>query len=128
MKWGIVSGILVAVLLASSVAFAQQAPAIKIAVAANGSTPSASVTGQPGRAPYFLFFDTQGRFLGAQENPYRDTGGAGISTVEFLARKGISTLVAESFGPRIVEILKEKAIRPVEFRGNAADAAKKECR
>lgn len=122
MKRSVVAGLAISLLLTSVVVLAQQDRSEKIAVAASGKTPSASVGSQPGRAPYFLFFDKQGTFVEAVDNPYKDAGGAGISTVEFLAGKGITVLVAEGYGPRIVEIMKSKGIRPVEFKGIAADA------
>ena len=110
---------------ASMPAFAQQGKAAMLAVAANGNTASAGVGNQAGRSPFFLFFDKQGTFVEAVSNPYKDSGNAGIPALELLAGKGIKVLVAESFGGRIVEVMKEKGIRPVEFKGSAKDAAKK---
>ena len=104
---------------------AQQGNASMVAVAANGNTVSAAVGNQPGRSPFFLFFDKKGAFVEAVSNPYKDSGNAGIPTLELLAGKGIKVLVAGSFGGRIVEIMKEKGIRPVEFKGSAKDAVKK---
>ena len=113
-------------LLAISVsALAQPVKSPTIAVAANGNTVSASVGNQPGRSPYFLLFDKQGAFVEAATNPYKDSGNAGIPTLDFLAIKGIKVLVAESFGPKIVEVMKDKGIRPVEFKGGAKDAVKR---
>ena len=96
-----------------------------IAVAANGNTVSASVGKQPGRSPFFLLFDTKGAFVEAASNPYKDAGNAGIPTLDFLASKGIKVLVSGSFGPKIVEVMKDKGIRPVEFKGSAKDAVQK---
>ena len=96
-----------------------------IAVAASDKTVSASVSSQAGRSPYFLLFDKQGIFVEAANNSYKDAGNAGNSTLDFLASKGIKVLVAESFGPKIVEVMKDKGIRPVELKGNARDAVKK---
>jgi predicted Fe-Mo cluster-binding NifX family protein len=112
-------------LTATTFVLAQQGNARMIAVAANGNTISASVGSQPGRSPFFLFFDKQGTFVEAVNNPYKDAGNAGIPTLDFLASKGIKVLVAESYGPKIVEVMKEKGIRPVEFKGSAKDAVKK---
>jgi len=125
MKKFVVAGLAVSLLLTSVLVLAQQDRAEKIAVAANGKAPSAAVGIQPGRAPYFLFFDKRGAFVEAVDNPYKDAGSAGISTVDFLAGKGVSVLVAEGYGPRIVEVMKGKGIRAVTFTGTAADAVKK---
>ena len=125
MKKFVVAGLAVSLLLTSVLVLAQQDRAEKIAVAASGKAPSAAVGSQPGRAPYFLFFDKRGAFVEAVDNPYKDAGGAGISTIEFLAGKGITVLVAGDYGPRIVEVMKGKGIRAVTFTGTAADAVKK---
>jgi predicted Fe-Mo cluster-binding NifX family protein len=125
MKRFVVAGLAVSLLLTSVLVLAQQDRAEKIAVAASGKAPSAAVGSQPGRAPYFLFFDKRGAFVEAVDNPYKDAGGAGISTVEFLAGKGVTVLVAGDYGPRIVEVMKGKGIRAVTFTGTAADAVTK---
>lgn len=96
-----------------------------IAVAASDKTVSASVSSQAGRSPYFLLFDKQSALVEAVDNPYKDAGNAGIPTLDFLASKGVKVLVAEGFGSKIVEVMKSKGIRPVEFKGNAKDAIKK---
>ena len=72
-----------------------------------------------------MVFDKQGRFVEVVDNPYKDAGNAGIPTLDFLAGKGVKTVVAEGFGPKIVEVMKSKDMRPVEFKGNARDAVKK---
>jgi len=96
-----------------------------VAVAAIDKTVSAPVSNQAGRSPFFLLFDKQGSFVEAVGNPYKDAGNAGIPTLDFLASKGIKVLVAESYGPKIVEVMRDKGIRPVEFKGSARDAVKK---
>jgi predicted Fe-Mo cluster-binding NifX family protein len=96
-----------------------------IAVAASNKTVSASVSSQAGRSPFFLLFDKQGTFVEAVDNPYKDAGNAGIPSLDFLASKGVKVLVAEGFGSKIVEVMKSKGMRPVEFKGNAKDAVKK---
>ena len=125
MKKYVGASVAVLLLLTCGGVLADQDKSEKIAIAASGRLPTASVSGQPGRAPYFLFFDTQGRFVEAVGNPYKDAGGAGISAVDFLAGKGVTVLVAESYGPRIVEVMQGKGIRAVTFTGTAADAVKK---
>ena len=71
----------------SGVAFAGQE---KIAVAANGETPEASVSSRPGLAPFILFFDAEGKFMEAVPNP----GKNGIVVAGFLAKRGVTTIVA----------------------------------
>ncbi|MCX7140625.1 MAG: hypothetical protein NT123_05865 [Proteobacteria bacterium] len=112
-------------IVTSGLGLAQKNKSERVAVAANDKTIAASVGSQAGRSPYFLFFDKQGAFVEAVDNPYKNGGNAGIPALEFLAGKGVTILVAEGFGPKIVEVMKSKGMRPVEFKGNAKDAAKK---
>jgi len=123
----LISQCLAALLLVTSgFVLAQQNKSEMIAVAASNKTVSASVSSQAGLSPFFLLFDKQGTFVEAVDNPYaKDAGRAGIPTVDFLAGKGVKVLVAGSFGPNIIEVMKDKGMRPVEFKGNAKDAVKK---
>jgi len=122
MKKGI-SVMLTMLFLVSGIAFAGQKE--KIAVAANEKVPEAAVSGQAGRSSFFLLFDEKGTFLEAMVNPYKEGSSAGIAVVDFLATKGVTVVVAVSFGDRIAEVMKNKGIRAVAFRGKAADAVKK---
>lgn len=125
MKKLIVAGLAVLLLATTGVVPAQPDGARVIAIAASGKLVSDSVSTQAGRSPFFLFFDNQGSFVEAVANPYKDAANAGIPTLDFLASKGVKVLVAESFGPKIVEVMKDKGIRPVEFKGSAKDAVMK---
>ena len=91
-----------------------------IAVAADGETPEASVSGRAGWAPFILFFDADAKFMGASVNPGKD----GLTVADFLVKKGATVIVAEWFGPRIVEVLKDKGIRAVTFTGSAEVAVR----
>ena len=101
----------------SGVAFAGQE---KIAVAADGETPEASVSSRAGLAPFILFFDADGRFIEAFVSPGKD----GLTVAGFLAEKGATVVVAQGFGPRIVEVMKGKGIKAVAFTGSAQVAVK----
>jgi predicted Fe-Mo cluster-binding NifX family protein len=125
MKKLIFAGLAVLLVATAGFVLAQQGSARTIAIAASGKLISASVSNQAGRSPFFLFFDNQGTFIEAVDNPYKDVGNAGIPTLDFLAGKGVKVLVAESFGSKIVEVMKDKGIRPVEFKGSAKDAVRK---
>lgn len=111
-------------LLASTALFAQAGGPDLIAVAATGRTPSAAVSSQAGRSPYFLLFDKQGTFVEAVDNPFKDGANAGIPAVNFLAGKGAKVIVAEGFGAKIAADMKSKGVQPVEFKGTANDAAR----
>ena len=97
---------------------------VKIAVATSDKTPGASVSKQAGPSPFFLLFDGKGKLVEAFDNPYKE-GEGGIAITDFLAGKGVTVIVAEEFGDRIVRIMKEKGIRAIAFKGSAEEAVKK---
>jgi predicted Fe-Mo cluster-binding NifX family protein len=98
----------------------------KIAVAAEGKTAAAKVSGVAARSPYFLIFDGSGKFLEAADNPYKGAkGGAGTSVVPFLAQKGATLIVAGEFGENMTQAMKGKGMRYLEFKGSAEEALKK---
>ncbi len=70
MRTFVLAGLALSLPVTSVFVFAQQSRPEKIAVAASGKTPSALVSSQPGRSPFLLFFDKQGTFIEAAENPY----------------------------------------------------------
>lgn len=100
-------------------------PKEKIAVAGNDKMPTSAVSGQAGKANYYLFFDGKGKLIEAVENPYKDRDGAGKLVADFLAGKGVTVVVAEGFGGPIVDVMKGKGIKPVVFKGSIEGAVKK---
>jgi len=99
----------------------------KIAVATEGDTPAASVSRQAGSSPFFLLFDKGGTFVEAIKNPAQEGGmgqGGGKAVVDFLVDRAVKAIVAEVFGNTIMEYMRSKGIRPVAFKGNAAEAAR----
>jgi predicted Fe-Mo cluster-binding NifX family protein len=59
-------------------------------------------------------------------NPHKDArGGAGTQAVDLLAGKGVKVVVAGEFGPRMVDAMKGRGMRYLEFKGSVADAVKK---
>ena len=91
-----------------------------IAVAADGETPEASVSSRLGWAPFILFFDANGKFMEASISPGKD----GLTVADFLVKKGATVIIAQWFGPKIVEVLKGKGITAVTFTGSAGVAVK----
>jgi len=108
-----------ALLLASSFGFAGQRE--KIAVIADGKTLEAKVSGQPARSPFILFFDEKGKLIEVIANPAKD----GVAVTEFLAGKGVTVAVAGEYGPQIVDVMKNKGIKAVAFKGSVEEAVKK---
>ena len=98
----------------------------RIAVASDGSTPASAVSPVAARSSYYLIFDGKGAFIEAISNPHKNAGGgAGTLVVNFLAGKGVKTIIAGTFGNKMVMSMKAKDIHYIEFRGTTADAVKK---
>lgn len=84
-----------------------------------------NVSSLAGRASFFQIYDSKGNLLEIKENPYKDQkSGVGPKVIEFLISKGIKKIVAGKFGEKMVEILKEKNIEYLEFKGKVEEALK----
>lgn len=91
----------------------------RIAVASDGSTPASAVSPVAARSSYYLIFDSKGGFIEAISNPHKKAGGgAGSLVVDFLAGKGVTTIIAEVFGDKMVMSMKAKGIHYIAFRGD----------
>jgi predicted Fe-Mo cluster-binding NifX family protein len=95
-----------------------------IAVAANGETRADSVSAQAGGAAFFLIFNKSGELVEKLANSEKNGDSPGIAVVDFLAGKGATVVVAEGFGPKIIESMKNKGIRVVAFKGSVHEALK----
>jgi predicted Fe-Mo cluster-binding NifX family protein len=99
---------------------------IKIAVAASDKTAKASVSNEAAKCPYYLIFDSKGKLTEVIDNPYEDaSGGAGPSAANFLARKGVTIVVAGNFGSKMINALKNNGITHFGFKGSVGDAVKR---
>ena len=113
-------------LILSVYTYAAEKESVKIAVASTGKTTADSVSNLAARCPYYLIFDGKGNLIEATSNPHRDTArGAGPSAAHFLAAKGVTTVVAENIGIKMINALKGKGISHFEFRGHIDQAVKK---
>ena len=112
--------------LVSAVTYAGQEVVVKIAVASNNKNTTSNVAAMAGRSPYYLIFDSTGKLAEVIDNPYKDSrGGAGPSTANFLAEKGVTIVIAETFGGKMINAMKSKGMTHFEFKGIANDAVKK---
>jgi predicted Fe-Mo cluster-binding NifX family protein len=119
------AGLLLVLLLFSSLTAFAAGPSA-IGVAAEGKVPSSLVCSVAGRCPYFLLFDEKGTFVEAVANPHKDArSGAGTQVVDFLAGKSVKIVIAGAFGPKMIDAMKDRGMRPLEFKGIVADAVRK---
>jgi len=114
------------VFLVSAIAFAAQKNAAKIAVASNGKDAAYSISNKAGKCPYYLIFDSTGELKEVLGNPYRDSQrGAGQQTANFLANKGVTLIVAENFGDKMIEAMRSNGTDYFKVQGIVRDAIKK---
>ena len=96
-----------------------------IAVVSAGQAITDPVGNVAARSPYFLIFDGQGKLIEALENPYSKIGGgAGPLVANLMADRGVSSIVAGTFGTNIKASLEEKGVSYLEFSGPVGEAVK----
>ena len=99
---------------------------MKIAVAASSKSAKASVSNIAAKCPYYHIFNNKGELIEVIDNPYRDASrGAGPSAANFLAQRGIDIIVAESFGSKMIDALRNNGKTHFEFKGPVDDAVKR---
>ncbi len=60
------------------------------------------------------------------DNPYKNaSGGAGPSAADFLAQRGVTIVIAGSFGSKMINALESKGVVHFESKGSVGDAVKK---
>ena len=118
--WFIVISLLVPV-----VAGTAEANSGLIAVASDEKTQPANVSNQAARCAYYMIFDSKGKLMDVIDNPFKgENGGAGPSAANFLGNKGVTVVVAENFGSKMINAMKSKGIKFTKFKGIAGDAVK----
>jgi len=99
---------------------------MKIAVAASSKSAKASVSNIVAKCPYYHIFNNKGKLIEVIDNPYKDASrGAGPLAANFLAQRGIDIIVAESFGSKMINALKNNGKTHFEFKGSVDDAVKR---
>ncbi len=99
------------------------ADTMKIAVPATVKSKDASISKETGRASAFLFFDANGHFLEAMDNPARDQqGGVSRTVIALLAAKGVTLIIAENIGDKMKQALNDHHIKYVINTGAADNA------
>lgn len=100
---------------------------MKVAISSTGQELNSQVDPRFGRAPYFIFIDTQTMQSEAIENPHVNAmGGAGIQTAQLIANKGVEVVLTGSCGPNAFQTLQAAGVKLVTgVAGTVEEAAKK---
>jgi predicted Fe-Mo cluster-binding NifX family protein len=110
-------------ILAPVMAHASQDDTVRIAVASDSKNATSPVGSKAGHSAYYLIFDGAGELIEVIDNPYKDaTKRAGPSVADYLAEKGVTTVVAGAFGEKMVNAVKSNGMTYLERPGAANDA------
>jgi predicted Fe-Mo cluster-binding NifX family protein len=97
---------------------------MKIAVSATGPTLGAEIDPRFGRCQYFIIIDPETMQFEALENSSAMAGGgAGISTAQTIAGKGVEAVLTGNCGPNAYEVLSAAGIKVITgVAGKVQDA------
>ena len=97
---------------------------MKIAITANSPALDAGIDPRFGRSQYFIIVDPETMQFEALENSgARAGGGAGISTAQMIAGKGVEVVLTGNCGPNAYEVLSAAGIKVVTgVAGKVQDA------
>ena len=97
---------------------------MKIAVSATGPSLDAEVDPRFGRCQYFVIVDPQSMEYEALENPnIQAAGGAGISTAQMIANKGVEVVLTGNCGPNAYQTLSAAGLQVISgVAGRIRDA------
>jgi predicted Fe-Mo cluster-binding NifX family protein len=84
---------------------------MKIVITANGRDLDAATSPVFGRAPVFLFVDSETMAFEAVNNPAQAAaGGAGIQAAQFVVKSGAQAIVSGTVGPHALDILQAAGV------------------
>ncbi len=87
---------------------------MKIAVSATAPSLDADVDPRFGRCPYFIIIDPETMEFEALENPNAmAAGGAGISTAQMIANKGVQLILTGNCGPKAYQTLSPAGVQVI---------------
>jgi predicted Fe-Mo cluster-binding NifX family protein len=97
---------------------------MKIAITANGPALDADIDPRFGRCQYFIIVDPETIQFEALENSGAMAGGgAGISTAQMIASKGVAAVLTGNCGPNAYQVLEAAGIKVVTgVSGKVRDA------
>ena len=87
---------------------------MKIAITSEGDNLSAQIDSRFGRCVFFAIYDTDTKQTEFIANPGKDaSGGAGPAAVQFIAKQGVSKIVAGEFGGKTLPLLQSLNIEMI---------------
>ena len=97
---------------------------MKIAISAMGATVDAEIDPRFGRCQYFIIIDPDTmNFEVADNSSGMGSGGAGISTAQLIAGKGVEAVLTGNCGPNAYQVLSAAGIKVITgVSGKVKDA------
>ena len=97
---------------------------MKIAISAMGATVDAEIDPRFGRCQYFIIIDPDTmNFEAADNSSGMGSGGAGISTAQLIAGKGVEAVLTGNCGPNAYQVLSAAGIKVITgVSGKVKDA------
>jgi predicted Fe-Mo cluster-binding NifX family protein len=87
---------------------------MKVAITSTGNSLHATLDSRFGRCTYFVVFDTETQSVEFIPNPSKEAlEGAGPSSVQLVASKGVSKVVSGEFGAKVKSIFDQLQIQLV---------------
>ena len=95
---------------------------MKIAITSEGKTLNAQIDSRFGRCSYFAIYDTETKQTEFLENPAKEaSGGAGPAAVQFVAKQGVSKIVAGEFGGKTLPLFQSLNIEMINESGKTIE-------
>jgi len=99
---------------------------MKIAVASVGKDEGSQISPRPGRARFYLLYDSEGALMEVLSNPFsRGGGGAGFGVAKMLADKGVRIVVGGAFGEKMEEALRLRGVKYREMSGTVMEGVRR---
>ena len=95
-----------------SYSFQERCPNMRIAVTTTGPSLDDQVEARFGRAPYYLFVDTETMEVEAVQNPnVAAGGGAGIQSAQMISDHGVQQVLTGNCGPNAFQVFSAAGIQ-----------------
>lgn len=95
---------------------------MKIAITSEGNSLNARIDSRFGRCSYFAIHDTETKKTIFLANPGKDaSGGAGPAAIQFIAKQGVSKIVAGEFGGKALPLLQSLGIEMINKEGQTIE-------
>lgn len=92
---------------------------MKIAIPTDNNNMNSNICISFGRAPYFLFYDTDNEKSKFVENTAAESaGGAGIKAAQIIADNNAEVLITPRCGENAADVLKQSKIKMFKSEGN----------